>query len=73
MTEKVIFHGGCVCCDSQTKFGKERCVGCCYFEANWDLPNLRINDKEIKIERSRKMFRLLAKLNPFKWKDKTYN
>lgn len=39
-SEKVIFHGGCVNCNSQEMYGKKRCVGCKYFECNWDLPNL---------------------------------
>lgn len=40
MSERVIYHGGCVTCDSQEIFGKRRCVGCQYHKANWALPNL---------------------------------
>jgi len=44
-TEKVIFHGGCLTCISQGIHGLRRCNGCRYKEANWSLPNLRIEEK----------------------------
>jgi hypothetical protein len=40
----VIFHGGCLSCKSQQLKGIDRCVGCQYFDANWNLPDLSITD-----------------------------
>lgn len=63
MIGKIIFHGGCVTCQSQEIFGKARCVGCQYFEADWRLPNLNtqdnIREREMKVIRDN--FRKLAK------------
>ena len=39
---KPIFHGGCLRCKSQEKHGIRRCLGCQYFEADWDKPDLSI-------------------------------
>lgn len=33
------FHGGCFGCTVQNHNIKT-CLGCCYFDANWSLPNL---------------------------------
>ena len=35
-----VFHGGCLDCKSQQTHGIRRCIGCRYFDANWDLPDL---------------------------------
>lgn len=40
--EELIFHGGCLSCKSQEKYGIGRCTGCQYFTADWSLPNLFI-------------------------------
>ena len=37
---KYNFHGGCVCCLHQEKYGVDDCINCQYFEANWRLPSL---------------------------------
>lgn len=34
------FHGGCFGCTRQDIQGTEFCMGCCYFDADWDLPSL---------------------------------
>lgn len=51
--QQVIFHGGCLGCDSQHLYGKKRCVGCQYFECNWDLPNLSTEHLRINAEMAR--------------------
>lgn len=38
----VVFHGGCLGCVSQERYGINRCKGCQYFRANWGLPDLSI-------------------------------
>lgn len=43
-TIKIIYHGGCLSCISQEKYGIERCNGCQYRRANWSLPNLQIEE-----------------------------
>lgn len=57
--EKVIFHGGCLDCNSQEIYGKHRCTGCQYFEANWQLPNLSTGhaEEEKRMKRIRAEFR----------------
>ena len=47
--KKVIFHGGCVPCSSQEEQGVDRCVGCQFFDANWNLPDLSINRERDKM------------------------
>lgn len=44
---KTIYHGGCLSCESQEKYGKWRCLGCQYHKANWNLPNLSTFKEEI--------------------------
>ena len=44
--KKIIFHGGCENCLSQSKYGLERCVGCQYFEGDWSLSDLCIDNDE---------------------------
>lgn len=41
--DHVIFHGGCLSCQSQQLHGIDRCKGCQYFKANWNLPDLSTN------------------------------
>ena len=36
----IIFHGGCHKCTQQETNELDFCMGCQYFNANWDLPNL---------------------------------
>jgi hypothetical protein len=43
--EKGIFHGGCIGCISQEINGVERCTGCQYFNAEWNKPDLRIENE----------------------------
>lgn len=38
--KQTIFHGGCIGCTSQKRFGIERCNFCQYCRANWNLPDL---------------------------------
>jgi hypothetical protein len=40
----IIFHGGCVGCTQQTTHSIEFCRGCCYFSADWSLPDLSTKD-----------------------------
>lgn len=40
-----MFHGGCHRCSMQEKNGVEYCVGCQFFDADWNLPDL--NDARI--------------------------
>ena len=42
----IIFHGGCLGCNSQRNHGIGRCKGCQYFRANWNNPNLHIEGEE---------------------------
>lgn len=54
---KYIFHGGCVNCQSQEIYGEERCAGCQYLDANWELPDLSISKyeaQEIETEGARR-------------------
>ena len=54
-----IFHGGCHDCTMQTKKGLGYCVGCKFFECNWNLPDL--NDVHLKEEERLIEIRMLAK------------
>jgi hypothetical protein len=60
-----LFHGGCHGCNMQSKVGIKGCVGCQYFEGDWNLPNL--NDEHAKQEARlndiRRKARLLAETN----------
>lgn len=38
--KKPIFHGGCLKCNSLEKNGIIRCMGCQYFQADWNKPDL---------------------------------
>jgi hypothetical protein len=40
--DKTVFHGGCLQCKSQDKHGIRRCLGCQYFDADWNKPDLSI-------------------------------
>ena len=35
-----LFHGGCHGCTQQDKHGPDFCFDCCYFDADWNKPNL---------------------------------
>jgi hypothetical protein len=53
------FHGGCAGCTQQESKGTDFCVGCQFFDGNWDLPNLSNrppNKAEIERERLKKKF-----------------
>jgi hypothetical protein len=39
---KVIFHGGCLQCSSQSQYGIERCFGCLYFKFDRNKKDLSI-------------------------------
>ena len=41
-SKTIIFHGGCHDCSSQKLYTIDRCEGCQYFNANWNLPDLTI-------------------------------
>ena len=53
----VVFHGGCLGCTQQhvQKEGTRFCMGCQYFDADWDLPDLSSGKQPppAGIERSR--------------------
>lgn len=49
MSKQVIFHGGCLGCNSQEAFGLQRCDGCCYRHADWNLPRLCTNIQVQKV------------------------
>ena len=38
----IVFHGGCLSCKSQQWHGIDRCIGCQYFKADWNKPDLNI-------------------------------
>lgn len=42
--EHLIFHGGCITCNSPKEKGLGRCRGCQYFTADWNLPDLIIEN-----------------------------
>jgi len=51
MKKKVNFHGGCLPCTEQKDKGLAYCVGCCYFEADWSLPNLSKDNSWEKVQK----------------------
>jgi hypothetical protein len=56
------FHGGCIDCTQQLLHGTDFCAGCCYFDAEWDKPNLNNSPpNEADLERARVKMRLLLK------------
>ncbi len=57
------FHGGCIDCTMQDSKGLGYCVGCCYFDANWNLPNLNDSaQKELsRIEKVKEKAREIAR------------
>jgi len=42
VSDRIVFHGGCLECNSQNIHGVDRCKGCTYFKFDHDLPNLKI-------------------------------
>ena len=44
-TDKIIFHGGCLTCISQSKHRVRRCFNCQYFRADWNKKDLSIKTK----------------------------
>ena len=38
--DQIVFHGGCLGCTRQLTKPLTFCVGCQYFDAEWDLPSL---------------------------------
>lgn len=36
-----VFHGGCLTCETQKRHGILRCEGCCFFDQDWNMPDLR--------------------------------
>lgn len=59
-TEQYIFHGGCYGCTQQNIEGVEFCMGCQYFEANWDLPDLN-NEPPSRAELKREELKRAAR------------
>ena len=53
------FHGGCHYCTQQDIHGVEFCMGCQYFDANWNLPNLS-NRPATKAEEMRRFLKTMA-------------
>ena len=51
MDKKIVFHGGCISCTSQSTFGVHRCVGCRYFDADWSLPDLSTHQDNLDVIR----------------------
>lgn len=47
--DKIIFHGGCLNCVSQEITGVGRCLGCQYFRADWNKPDLNVKQGFTKI------------------------
>lgn len=45
-----IFHGGCHGCVRQEEFGETFCHMCCYYEPDWNKPNLFKKSEDAKIE-----------------------
>ncbi len=45
-TDKIIFHGGCLNCISQSIHNINRCADCKYFRANWSKKDLTIKIEE---------------------------
>lgn len=43
----ITFHGGCHGCLSQRTSGIDRCKGCMYFRANWNMPSLFIEGEDM--------------------------
>lgn len=48
-SKRGLFHGGCCECKQAKQGGTAVCVGCMYFERNWNLPNR--NDVAIQEEK----------------------
>ena len=47
----VLFHEGCHGCTKQKLVGIDNCVKCCYFRADWKLPNLNNNVPKVDFVR----------------------
>jgi len=64
-TDKVIFNGSCLTCESQEKYGKGRCTYCMYFEGDWSLPDLNTVHftEHQELLRKRNEFKNYYKLN----------
>jgi len=56
MEKKVIFHGACHNCQSQTLYKRSRCVGCKYFGFDLNLPDLSTNEDEKILDKIRAQF-----------------
>ena len=46
------FHGGCTGCTKQKKQPIDLCYDCCYFNSEWDKPDLN-NKPETMVDRVR--------------------
>jgi hypothetical protein len=42
--ENLLFHGGCIDCETPTNKGVKTCLSCRYCYPNWHLPNLSSHD-----------------------------
>jgi hypothetical protein len=48
-TDKIIFHGGCQPCISQSLHEVKRCFDCKYFKAEWSKKDLSIRSEQKRI------------------------
>lgn len=46
MKIKKTFHGGCLICTMQNKYGIGFCTGCQFFDADWSKPDLSDNSNK---------------------------
>lgn len=54
LTERAVYHGGCLDCNSQLFHGLNRCNSCQYRNAEWDKVDLNLKDKPTQeIKKSR--------------------
>lgn len=56
-----MFHGGCAGCTQQEINGVDFCAGCCFFDADWNLPDL--NNRPLtptEIKRAEMLAQMLA-------------
>lgn len=60
-----IFHGGCHGCVAQELHGVHRCVGCQYFDAEWNKPDMSIKPEEDARKERKKQIRREAKGRTF--------
>lgn len=60
--KKRIFHGGCIKCVAQDFEGVKRCLGCKYFDPDWDKPDLSYT-MENRLERIEALKKITGRNN----------